>query len=758
MAHLEWMAMLPNVVTSRNPVIARLKVFPYGENEQQVNTRILLKIIIEQGIYSNTYEETQEFVLYPDNLGSVSMDIHTILDNVLSFNTPDILETNFQIAHQQSARYRIIARLIDDYQQLQTSEYQPGTLFVIKGGVAREEGNPHNYLKVDNYNIQALLDFQTDQNEIHFEDLRWINLFCNANPLSPYQYTVKSVYEYRTASNPTNLQSKSIHANDQYVQYGQIFRVPYGLRQMDLPIDTTYLKVKITLTQTDSGSETVAYEGVFKNINTHHNYEPKYLFYHNSLGAFSTLRLTGRQQISSEYTKNSITKINDNLFVSRRVLEAENKMFNALEREQFEVETGYINKAELMHLRDLLRSEIAWTLLHYERLIPVNIKPEKYAIYKNSDDLYSLAIHYENAFTEQNYSPHKTIPEYCPEVEYTRTSQTTAKTIDLFWKLPDGYFLAELKWNKLGNPANTEMSQMLNGNEGTTKLFCDFGYSGAPTFPSQANIHIRIRVVCKIGNPQSYGQWRSIYTDVYEAQPIYAINGFADTYKGANQRILTWQNGSQGLQTLIHWANPAGFSQDFKIIRMTSSLQSLTLIGSQGGLFKILVLTGYLGVYQLQYTPPSANFEGVDIAAYSAQQKIGNIISKTTSAKLYVRVKGLQDTGNSYVGVPYLKLVLDNNSVHYGSGGNNLYINGVIHVFSDPLGNNPFSLGNNTLTVTINSVSQPSGVIAESKIVTLSGGSNFTVNEILYGFGVGIAVPIPVPPEIAPSPDFYVIS
>lgn len=68
------------VCFSRNPVVYRFKVTPYGSEEIALNTQVAVSLYIESLHYSNLFTEVKRVALVPDAQGFCSIDWSNLID------------------------------------------------------------------------------------------------------------------------------------------------------------------------------------------------------------------------------------------------------------------------------------------------------------------------------------------------------------------------------------------------------------------------------------------------------------------------------------------------------------------------------------------------------------------------------------------------------------------------------------------------------------------------------------------------------
>lgn len=134
--------------------------------------------------------------------------------------------------------------------------------------------------------------------------------------------------------------------------------------------------------------------------NAWHENTRRFLF-RNSLGGWDSLRLTGDQQLSNEYTRETVRKTRAQSFTE---LEFEDAINAVEESRPAKVNTGWISKAEAGWLRDLFLSDKVY-ILDKTRVIPILITSTSFTESVDRDDLQSIEFEYRRSYPETAYTP-----------------------------------------------------------------------------------------------------------------------------------------------------------------------------------------------------------------------------------------------------------------------------------------------------------------------------------------------------------------
>jgi hypothetical protein len=416
------------------------------------------------------------------------------------------------------------------------------------------------------------------------------------------------------------------------------------------------------------------------NVDHHQFYEPKYLNYHNSIGGFDTIAMHGDADLTGEYSKQDIKLVNVPHFATDGLIQPVDRQGNSLERLSYKGETGFIPKAKLERLRDMLNSNLAYEYLASEqKMIPIRVRTTKAAIWKKSDQIFSLSLDWDEAWADRNFMPDKFLPNTaasCPAVEFFAVTQALGMKARIHWQLADGYDMIEIQVEEYTTaaPTNTPASTYyLTGNKGSVDIdLSNYSYTGV--IPMH-NLRFWARTVCdSTVNPYTTSAWsQGVPQPIYQYSYPVLRNDFATTFMGAQARTLSFASGANVL------ANDGKTNNGTWVVLLVASA------GSAGGTMTM----DPQGV--CTYTPPSASFAGVDVFTYQALEQMGAVFGPAAVAKIYVNVATgvgvtVQNSGNLF-----LRLVLSNyRTVNlYNSTGD--YVECVIadmtiYCFKDPMG------------------------------------------------------------------------
>jgi hypothetical protein len=126
----------------------------------------------------------------------------------------------------------------------------------------------------------------------------------------------------------------------------------------------------------------------------------RYFLFLNSLGGFDTLRITGDQEDSLEYSRTSIKKILGDAFTEK---DHQTTASNILERKRYSANTGWKTKEDIAWIRDFFLSKQVY-LINTGKLVPVEITTTEALQRKDRSEMYSIQFDYQRAYTSAYYT------------------------------------------------------------------------------------------------------------------------------------------------------------------------------------------------------------------------------------------------------------------------------------------------------------------------------------------------------------------
>lgn len=714
---------------SRNPILFRFRVNPWTDNESQVNTMISVTLFAESEHYRNDFTAIKQVALRPDANGFAEIDFKVLLDAQLSFFLPKPGTLDPQQCASQGARYYIRYSLVNDYEQSQ-APLESDILHVLKGGLANEHWHPSDFFERKILYDQVFLRYSYDGEKIGLDEPLWLYFIYpmdSSGVPTHINYNIDCDGGPGIGSNAfTTLETKK----------WQIYCVNAGLSESGylplLPAGSIPRQLRVYI---DNDGNQITQSLAFK-IDHRHYYETRTLHYFNSLGGLDTQVMRGTLEINGNYDKQLITLLDANAYASGRVLKPAERQNDPRERAGLKGDTGYIEIERMERLRDLMNSDVAYENMG-TKLKPVTIPAANMKLYTNRDRLYSLALDWQDAFTDSNFTPDEYMPApSCPAVEFLDISQETPGKPRVTFHLPDGYDLVEIAFFDSANggvPPPVGLYPYLymrvQGNRGSVDLDLPLTWQfHINNSPFQYQIWAWARVICDPNStPISAGQWSgpvNIMTQRFITP--YGNNDFATTYKGGGVRALTFANGSNSVLTNDAMRNNGTSLFAFLTIG-TGTTTAFTTTGSAGGTFAINFVTG-----EINYTPPTSTFSGVDICGVAVGESIpGGFSSPAAYTKIYVTVAADDISTPLYAGKPYVKLVRKTLSTMPEANGHgfNLVAQISAEYYRDPLGTIPYDITGLSLSLHLTIEQSPILITIPDQIFIVNSGTSTVLNN-----------------------------
>ncbi len=698
----------PNEVNfSRNPIVFGFIIDGYNQNDVELNSKLVVTFSVEEGAYSGFFKEVER-TLSLDSSGMCEIDVSSIVDNYLSYDTPDISGNRSQLAAKQSCRIYFRARLINDLGQL-LIYYDQLNYFVVKGGLKKEFNVQKPFWDKLLSSTQPL-HFSYDEEQSLPTTNRVMSCMIKYFPSEINVRRVRRVIHY--SDNSSTIWNWGLYAymgEGPYFKY-HIIHIASGWENGGFAakkiIGKTAVSFETIVEVMDKNTSAWIEESKIKYVYDYRTYyNVRTLYYYNSIGGFEAQEIKASIEISVEYERSNISQYNTQTFSSKNVMTADNRYYNSREREQVKGDTGFLPLPHLERLRDLLNANTAWERIkEHSSLRAITIKMDEVRIYGNEDMLYSMTLNWEDSTDERNYTP--TVEEYdsCPAMDFILVTQRSGNVATVLWQLPDGYFKAEIRYTDLGfpNTVNDALHTLLvEGNKGTV------GVNVSALIPQNNNdtskkwIRFWGRVICKDDwGAESYGPWSAEYgITIWQHAAPTAGNLYATTYVGSGSRALLFDNGSDDMLSRSSHPNSNIYLNAYEI--------GSPAYGSAGG----IIVTAQSGTppnnkTTVSYTPPSAGFRGLDVFDFSvASYWIStNAANAQSFAKMYVNVEGEGNApyeGNIYVRlseVPDSEEILDDVNQ---PGWRDILCDFALEFFSDALGKSPLDVTGRSLTVKV---------------------------------------------------------
>jgi hypothetical protein len=368
------------------------------QSGQAPEPKLFYKIGLRVYIITDETETLISEDLLPVNpQGNAIFDIHTVFADYVypEFQWPEISNDLSIRRTKSTAKYCI------EYYEQYGNPIVPGALTrstvfnALYGGVSKSQ------LAVYNRNDSSF-----------WAKLTYNNYFLTWQPL------VKSITPYQVEKLYFFCQYEMSHfgmrANFYYLDGSKNLSVP--LTTIEAPPDKGVIEITITAwnhywTDTlmknldyyevwvDYRSERISELRTFK-IDRNYYENTRYFLFLNSLGGYDTLRATGNQEDSLEYTRTDIDKTLPDSF---EYMDHENATGFVKEILTYKANTGWINREQLSWLREFFLSKQVFQI-NGDKLMAVVVSSTKVLQRVDKEYLYSLEFEYRRSFESEFYS------------------------------------------------------------------------------------------------------------------------------------------------------------------------------------------------------------------------------------------------------------------------------------------------------------------------------------------------------------------
>ena len=604
---------------SGNPIPYLFSLSPYTDREESQNLRIVIGVQVEQAFSSGIFDEVKTQTFFPDADGGIVFDISSILHPYLEYFIPPLSLDQPVFATGQYKRYQLSYYLTKDNIPL-TVKVVTGPQLVIKGGMPYQDWNPVDFFEQVIQGGRPWLQFETPGEKVQLLDTRYLFFLCpfDVDPAGPipiinYEMQVPAV-------------GGSIAINCFAFKKWEIICIP-----------ATIDKIPGLLSQLSAGDSVSSYTVNFSTssglsvtytyvVDQRNLYNGHTILYRTSCGGIETFTLRGQVDMEAEYSRENITKINPPIYYANQNLLAQQQELHNEETEKYAGDTGFVSKPVMMKLRDLLLSVQKWEFVG-GKLIPVVSVQKNVKFFSNKDNLVSMQLEWQRAFTNSSNTPAGLIPGglSCPAVETFIVGQLNKTTLEIYYALRVPYDRVEITVQCV--PTGVTATYLFNGNSGRVLVPAvsdPANETGLPYYKL-----VSARTVCdELHN--SYGPNWDINIVVDNSTPV-AINHTYSINKGFSTPVVLETNLLDGC-----------YDPDDDPIQAVPELSGIH--GDMGGLF-VINDVGYC-----YYTPPSPSFTGTEICPYQIREVGGSTLA---SANMIVLV------GNGIKTI-YVKIVTTN--------------------------------------------------------------------------------------------------
>lgn len=622
-----------------NPIPFAFALSPYGVTERRSAIRLMIKLQVEVVWATGVYAEVRSQVFFPDRNGSFAFDVASLVDPYLEFYQPRPDLTTVQETPAQQKRFRIQWLLERDNVPITTIQTS-AEYTAIKGGLSIEEWHPLEYFTA----LQPRLPLSwLPFDKVHHQDLRYFFFLglSNANA----QATVLA----KDSAGNTHTRNLPLVAT----RVWGVYCVPV-LPSVQAILATLAAGVLLTEIgfEVMAGPVTVV-NRLWVTIDQRAYYETHVLLFRNSLGGLDTVRLRGQTDFEAEYTRTAATRVLPPSYYTSLNLNR-SKITTATEEEKWKGDTGFLSKKSIDRLRDLLLSNEVYAY-RSGKLIPVEIATKSAKFFGNRDNLQSLQLEWQNAHSNQSYTPSGTMPtsRTCPAVEKLEVRQVDKRTLQIIYAIPFPYNEVEVQFNFPGDFVTWRYDK------GAGVVMQNFPN---PAGASPVAVSVQARVVCNPNTtPQDLGPWTTVN---------FSVTG--NSLPVATPDVFTIQRGFNSAVSLPTSVLANDYDPDGDALSVVPVVNGAT---SAGGSYSI----DAAGI--ATYTPPSSSFSGVDSFPYTVQEQGGaTVVSSVT-----INVGTVATT-------IYAKAVTRNTSTSSSGSWNYTWADIFLEFFADPAGTIPYDI------------------------------------------------------------------
>ncbi len=610
---------------SQNPIDYGFKILDY--NQDIIEKSIFnCEVLMESAAYANDFEIIYRTSIRPDTQGFANLNFAKMIDANLSYFRPKIIQKKFYQCKQQSARFRINVTL-----RYQDADFVPSQIdnnhFAIKGGLAAEQWTP-TALEDLIVGPNKPLHFYQPYEQVRINEPRML-YFILADDADSGLRLDNSI----TSINPVSNQSSNSILLNSFIQNTTARQYTVWC----LPIDPSTLALQDLASQLIPGNVLSSYVVSIKDVagnpitqaSCNIDFKPyfqniEYILYRNSIGGLDSIPIAGNVSKNIDISSTNIERVDTvGFFNNLDVKQKSNTSFQNI----FTANTGFITKAKMEALQDLLMSKEVPVIIKHNRQIPVIIFTNKINLFTNKQMLYNMSFEYAHAFEDTNYTPELFVPvEYtCPGVTYLGLVQKRANEVTASWKLPDGYDKVEITYTVGGVPTTF----ISNGNYGEVSIYPNLSVGG--------QINVSARVVCNDEvAPFSYGPAKSYLFFVYtELAPVAVDDTSDETYRGLGSRTLLLNNAPLNLI-----ANDIDYNSLYIDLHSICEATGIPTTTSQNG--ADLIATASPGQLAISYEPNQSSLAILqqDVFYYRVKQTTPNGLLVSNIAKVTVPMAG----------------------------------------------------------------------------------------------------------------------
>lgn len=429
----------PEISFSGNPMPYFFSITPYGTIEKAQDIKLIVRVLVESLFGNNNFIEVKVQAFYPNTNGQIKIEIQTLIDPFLEYYTPKLSLIKPAQAFNQRKRYRVQYTLQKDGAIIGDIQSSP-ILYAIKGGMSYDQWHPSQFFNKNILQDKNPLNFIAVGEKCHVAEkkyLFWIYPFADN--------------KVQTVMIDIMLDDNSIIQYDLpytiFCGKWGICCVPIGFNQLNLSAFVPVGKWPVSYSVKVMNADNIAIVApIVYNIDHRNFYDTYQLLYRNSLGGIDTIRLRGAVDFEADYVRQNAERTVPPSYYSNGNLLAQSIDENAEETPKFKGDTGFLSKASVDKLRDLFLSPQKMELEN-GKLLPISINNKNVKFFSNKENLYSLQIEWQRAYTNEFYTPIGSITDNqtCPAVENFIVKQLNKKLLQIMYSLVMPYERIEVQ-------------------------------------------------------------------------------------------------------------------------------------------------------------------------------------------------------------------------------------------------------------------------------------------------------------------------
>lgn len=486
----------PNITFSRNPIIFKFKINPFTQANINNRLRVQVELYMESSGYTGDYKHVWTGFAFPNAQGFAEIDLQSVIDPQLTFFTPPLKYAQLFKCTGQYTGFYIRYFLIDNVDTATTPVSTTATT-VAKGGISKEQFQGNSFFTDNIITNKQALHWDNAPNKIRPTEHKWLYFMLpfHTIPVSELSLEV-TLYFSGGGSTTYNTQHSYI-----FVYQGEIMCAPIHLDALDttgrIPVGQQITSVLIYVF--NDGAVVTQYQ---YDIDHRPILNAQTLYFRNSLGGIETLSILGVKEFNIDVEIQQATQAPIIALLNGEQIQRQQADYWSAHTPSTKANTGFLPLAQIKHLSDMLLSHQVFQILT-KRIRPIYINSKQATLYTNTDKLYNLAIEFQHALNDKNYTAENLIAydDTCPAVDYFNAAQTLGRHVTVEWKIPTGYDQIHVHLDIVGQSPGHDYNFL--GNSGTRHI----EIPGLAHLNNSEDIIIKARVVCNPVAPGDYGAY-----------------------------------------------------------------------------------------------------------------------------------------------------------------------------------------------------------------------------------------------------------